>query len=80
MGERYAKENGIEILLLLPDWKKYGRKAGIMRNSDIVDAADHILCFWDGNSKGTKDTIDKVRKSRVRKILEINYYTRVKYK
>ena len=32
MGERYAMENGFQIELFLPEWKKYGRAAGPIRN------------------------------------------------
>ena len=46
------------------DWNKYGKQAGFIRNQQIVDAADMILAFWDGKSRGTKDTIDKARRAK----------------
>ena len=36
--------------------KKYGKRAGILRNRDIVDAADIVVAFWDGKSPGTKNS------------------------
>ena len=57
-AERYAKEFGIPIEIIRPDWKKYGRSAGMVRNKLIVDNADLLISFWDGKSKGTKHSID----------------------
>ena len=47
----------------LPEWDRLGRGAGFIRNADIVDAADLVVAFWDGKSRGTKNTIDLVRKA-----------------
>lgn len=58
-GARFAEQNKVELLLFKPDWKRYGKRAGFIRNTDIVAHADCILAFWDGQSKGTKDSIDK---------------------
>jgi hypothetical protein len=63
LGERYAKEHNIETKIFLPDWEKYGKKAGFLRNTDIINEAELIIAFWDGQSKGTKDSIDKAFKS-----------------
>lgn len=63
LAEQYAEKYSISIHVFKPDWKKYGRGAGIVRNKEIVDAADHVLAFWDGKSKGTKSSIDHARKN-----------------
>ena len=62
LGERYANENNIETLIFKPDWKKHGAAAGVLRNTYIVNNADTIIAFWDGESKGTKDSISKAKK------------------
>ncbi len=62
LGERYAKENNIETLIFKPDWEKHGKAAGMIRNTDIVNNADTIIAFWDGESRGTKDSISKAEK------------------
>lgn len=72
LAEAYAIENEIEILLFKPDWKKYGRGAGIVRNRLIVDAADYVIAFWDGKSRGTKASIDYARTQN--KIVHIETY------
>lgn len=62
LGERYAAKHSLKINVFEPDWKKYGKVAGMIRNKDIVAAADHVLAFWDGKSKGTKNSIDHAKK------------------
>ena len=41
-----------------PEWDKYGKSAGFIRNKLIVNEADKVIAFWDGQSKGTKHSID----------------------
>lgn len=57
-AKEYAVNNNIPIVEFLPDYKKYGRKAPLMRNIQIVDNCDYLLAFWNGTSRGTKFTID----------------------
>ena len=64
LGERYAAENQIELIRFPADWKKYGKKAGYIRNSEMADyllKADYniLIAFWNGESRGTKDMIEK---------------------
>ena len=58
----YAVRNNIPITEFLPEYKKYGRKAPLMRNIQIVDNCDSLLAFWDGVSRGTKFTLDYAQK------------------
>ena len=62
LAERYAAERGIPVTVIRPDWEKFGRAAGVLRNRDIVTAADCVVAFWDGSSRGTKSTIDLAKK------------------
>ena len=55
---------GLSLEVYLPDWNKNGKAAGFIRNQQIVDNSDIIVAFWDGKSKGTKDTIDKARRAK----------------
>jgi hypothetical protein len=36
------------------DWERYGNAAGARRNKQMVDAADAVVAFWDGQSRGPK--------------------------
>lgn len=69
LGEKYAKENNIETKIFYPDWSKHGKKAGFLRNSDIINEAELIIAFWDGHSKGTKDSLDKALKLNKRVLI-----------
>ena len=46
--------------------------AGFMRNTDIINEAELVVAFWDGQSKGTKDSIDKAEKQNKR-VLTITF-------
>ncbi len=63
LAEMYADQNNINKLILKADWGKYGKSAGMIRNKDIVDNAEYIIAFWDGVSKGTKNSIERARKA-----------------
>lgn len=63
LGARWAKEYGVPVRIFKPDWTKYGKAAGFMRNTDIVEAADVVVAFWDGVSNGTRDSIAKAEKA-----------------
>ena len=71
LAERYALGHGIELLIFKPDWKKYGRGAGPIRNRDIVDAADLVIAFWDGKSKGTKSALDYAQQKNKEIVIKI---------
>lgn len=64
IGEEYADAHKLSKLIIRPEYKKYGRGAPIIRNKVIVDAADEVLVFWDGVSKGTKSVIDYAKKQK----------------
>ena len=58
IGELYADSNGIPKKIFPADWKKWGKRAGFVRNVDIIDNCDVCICFWDGESHGTKHDIE----------------------
>ena len=60
-AEEYALKNGIKIKKILPEYEKYSRNAPLKRNVEIINYADIVLIFWDGESKGTKFVIDKCK-------------------
>ncbi len=62
-AERYAHEKSIPIEIIKPDWSKYGKAAGVIRNREIIDNCDAVIAFWDGESKGTKSSIDFAEKA-----------------
>ncbi|MBQ8780324.1 MAG: DUF2493 domain-containing protein [Oscillospiraceae bacterium] len=62
-AREYALSHGIKLTEFLPEYEKYGRKAPLERNILIIEAADLVLAFWDGQSRGTKFVIDRCRSS-----------------
>ena len=64
MGERYGAENGFSVEIFLPEWEKYGRAAGPIRNRKMVERADLVIAFWDGKSKGTSSLIKCAQNSK----------------
>jgi hypothetical protein len=64
LAEKAALVSEIPVKVYKPDWNKYGKSAGYIRNQQIIDVCDMVLAFWDGKSKGTKDTIQKAKKAK----------------
>ena len=61
LAERFAASHGVPLVVVPADWKKFGRSAGPVRNSEIVRPADGGVAFWDGCSPGTRDTLARAR-------------------
>ena len=62
IGERYAFENKLKVEKYPADWKIYGRSAGPRRNKQMAEVCDYVICFWDGESKGTRSMIELARR------------------
>lgn len=62
LGERYAKENGYNVIYMPADWDIDGKAAGFKRNIRMAEYADALVAFWDGKSVGTKHMIETARK------------------
>ena len=63
LGERFARENGYKLRVFPADWERYGRRAGILRNQQMVDYADALIAFHDGQSRGTAHVIAAAREA-----------------
>ena len=60
-AKNYALKNNIKLTEFLPEYEKYGKIAPLLRNNTIIDYADMVLAFWDGQSRGTYYVINKCR-------------------
>lgn len=79
-AREFAQRYDLPILEFLPQYDKYPPKvAPLMRNKQIVEACDCLIAFWDGQSRGTKYTIDYARK-RGKPIKVVNYLTNESYR
>ena len=83
LGERFAKEFGLQVTQFIPDWSdtsvegavvkknrygEYNAIAGHIRNQKMAEFADALFAFWVDGSSGTKDMILRAQKEK----LEIN--------
>jgi hypothetical protein len=72
LAARWAKQHGVALIEFPADWDKHGKAAGFIRNRDIIEAADEVLAFWTGDSKGTAHSLSLAK--RQRKTTLIVYY------
>jgi hypothetical protein len=69
LGERFAKDKGLELTRMAADWDTYGKRAGYIRNEQMAKFSvkdgnyGMLVAFWDGVSKGTKHMIDLATKN-----------------
>ncbi len=64
LGEQFARAHRYDTQIFKPEWDKYGKAAGFLRNGTIVANCDIVLAFWDGKSQGTADTIARAKKAK----------------
>lgn len=61
LAETWARKNGLNILIFKALWGKYGKAAGPIRNSLIVNYATHMIAFPSNLGSGTQDSINKAK-------------------
>ncbi len=61
-AERFADRKFISKHIIRPDYEKNGKSAPIIRDKRIVELADLVVAFWDGESSGTAFTVKYARK------------------
>ncbi|MGC2468017.1 MAG: DUF2493 domain-containing protein [Candidatus Acidiferrum sp.] len=62
LGEQWARENGVPLRRMPADWDRHGKRAGYLRNAEMLQHADALLALWDGQSKGTAHMIEIARR------------------
>ncbi len=60
-----AQRRGMETVVFTPDWDAHGKAAGPIRNAQITDNCDWLVAFWDGKSRGTRNTIQRCLKGDI---------------
>lgn len=60
-AEQAARARGLKVETYPADWDEHGKSAGMIRNATIARRCDRLVAFWDGKSKGTKNTILRAR-------------------
>ena len=64
MAEYYARMFDIPLEVYPADWKKYGKKAGMVRNAEMAEVADELVAIWDGQSRGTAAMIRMMKRRK----------------
>lgn len=55
----YAEKHAYPFKEYLAKWDEHGKKAGILRNLEMLEIADQVVAFWDGKSRGTSHMIEQ---------------------
>ena len=64
----WGRVRKIVVDSLRPEWMKYGKAAGPIRNTEIISRATHLIAFPIGSKKtspGTWDTIGKAMRKKI---------------
>lgn len=59
---QYANEKGWLVRSFLPNWAKYGKAAGVIRNQQMAQHSQALIAFWNGKSPGTKNMLSVAKK------------------
>lgn len=57
LGYNYGMKNNIPVKEFPANWKRFGKKAGHIRNWEMGEYADSAIIIWDGESRGTQSMI-----------------------
>lgn len=68
LADQVAKELKLTVIAWPAEWDKYGIRAGVIRNAEMLrtEKPDVVLAFWDGVSHGTAHMIGIARKAGYR--------------
>ncbi|MBQ7912188.1 MAG: DUF2493 domain-containing protein [Clostridia bacterium] len=77
LGEKYAEEYGVSVKRFPADWEKYKRKAGPIRNKQMIDYISGfenklVVAFTTADTVGTRNTIKLAQKNNI-PVVEIPY-------
>lgn len=62
LGYRWAMTQKIPVRQFVPEWSKYGKPAGIIRNMEMATEADAAIVLWDTRSVGTMHLLSYMKK------------------
>jgi hypothetical protein len=72
LGKKYAESRGYLVKEFPAEWDRLQKAAGAIRNLQMRDYADALICFWDGKSTGTAHMI-KAAEAKGMKVRIIKY-------
>lgn len=57
LARKWAIKHETPFTEVPADFNRYNKFAGPLRNKIMIDLGTHLLAFWDGKSRGTKNII-----------------------
>ena len=67
IGEHWADTKGVPVDPYPPDTKRYGVPvAFFIRNQVMAENAEALMLVWDGNSKGSRDMLERAKRQCLR--------------
>ena len=81
LAEKYAKEYKLKLTIFKSQGDLYGKSAGYKRNIEMQNYISQspsrlCVCFWDGESKGTKHNFNAAKERNT----ELIVYNFIKHK
>ena len=71
-AKKAAQQMRWEYIEYRPNYELYNKKsAPIIRNKMIIDEAEYIIAYWNGESKGTAQAIEYAKKKGKKWIIKI---------
>ena len=68
-GEIWALSQKIPVEYFNANWNKFGKSAGVRRNTEMAKNAEALIVFWDGKSKGTRNMLQTAHKYKLKTFL-----------
>lgn len=67
----YGLKRMVPVKRFPADWNKYGKRAGYIRNRQMLDEGkpDLVVAFWDGKSPGTQMMINLAQSEDIKTIV-----------
>lgn len=66
LADEYARATGMHIIRRPADWDRYGKRAGFLRNAELVDLGPDIcLAFIRSKSRGATMTANLAEKAGI---------------
>ena len=57
LGEQWAEAHNVPVKRMSADWDRFGKRAGYLRNQEMVNYADALILVWSGTSNGSAHTL-----------------------
>lgn len=70
-AKKAAQKMQWEYIEYRPNYGLYGKPAPMIRNKQIIDQAEYVLAYWNGESKGTNQAVEYAKKKGKNGILKI---------